>query len=82
MLKLACYTNWMTNKGITLVGMTGAGKTTIGPILGNKLSWPVYDVDSIIVKEQSKKSGQILKLSGRQTLIDLETDCIKQTESL
>ena len=67
----------MQQKGITLIGMTEAGKTTLGPILAKKLHWPVHDVDEIIKKQEGKKLiGEILQEHGQEYLLELETKCV------
>lgn len=62
-------------KGITLIGMPEAGKTTLGPVLGTKLGWEVIDVDSLIVEREGELIGQILENNGQEYLLDLETKC-------
>jgi len=37
---------------IVLIGMSGAGKTTIGKYLAKKLNMTLVDTDDIIVKKQ------------------------------
>jgi shikimate kinase len=66
----------MKRKGITLIGMSEAGKTTLAPILAQKLGWPVYDVDDMIIKEQGKLIGQVLAEYGQKYLLNLETQCV------
>ena len=67
----------MKQKGITLIGMTEAGKTTLGPILAKKLGWPVYDVDEIIKKQEGNKLiGEILQEHGQEYLLELEKKCV------
>jgi|GEM_PF-2976982 len=66
--------------GITLIGMSGAGKTTTGPLLAETLAWPLSDVDSIIIEEQGKLIGEIVTESGEAHLLDLETKCVNKLD--
>lgn len=66
--------------GITLIGMSGAGKTTLGPLLGERLGWPISDVDSIIVEREGRLIGQIVKEEGQERLLELETECVNQQD--
>jgi shikimate kinase len=67
-------------KGITLMGMTGAGKSTIGPILAKKLNWKIYDVDRMIVEKKGMLLGEIVEKEGAQYLLDYETELIRQLD--
>ncbi|AKB19909.1 MULTISPECIES: shikimate kinase [unclassified Methanosarcina] len=51
---------------ITLIGMAGAGKSTIGKALARRLNYTFIDVDSMI----TQRTGMPL-----QTLIDKQGDC-------
>lgn len=59
-------------KGITLIGMPGSGKSTIGKILAEKLGWNFIDLDILIKEKTGKTHAEILEEKGNQELLRLE----------
>jgi len=57
---------------ITLCGMMGAGKTSIGRILANKLEYDFIDVDKIIEIEAKKTIKKIFEEDGEAYFRDQE----------
>ena len=51
-------------KNIVLVGMMGAGKTTVGELLATKLNRELKDIDCVIEQEQ-KNNGHHLGIQNR-----------------
>ena len=49
---------------IILVGMMGAGKTTIGKLLSNKLGYDFVDLDKIIEEKSGVKINTIFEIEG------------------
>ena len=49
---------------IILVGMMGAGKTTIGKLLSNKLDYDFIDLDKIIEEKSGVKINTIFEIEG------------------
>ena len=49
---------------IILVGMMGAGKTTIGKLLSNKLGYDFIDLDKIIEEKSGVKINTIFEIEG------------------
>ena len=41
----------MKNVNITLIGMTGSGKSVVGSVLANSLGWKFIDVDLLMEEE-------------------------------
>jgi len=57
---------------ITLCGMMGSGKSTIGKILANKLNYNFIDVDKVIEIEAKKTIKKIFEEDGEEFFRDLE----------
>jgi len=51
------------SKNIVLIGMPGAGKTTIGRMLHERLELKFVDVDDFIVKESGKTIPELFEVS-------------------
>lgn len=67
-------------KRIVLMGFMGAGKTTIGKALAEKLSWDFIDTDAEIEKEQGRKISEIFETEGEQAFRDMETRLLEKLE--
>ena len=63
-------------KNITLIGMPGAGKSTIGVILAKSLLCDFTDTDLIIQKKTGKSLCQLLDEEGTEGFLQLENDII------
>ena len=61
---------------ITLIGMPGAGKSTIGVILAKSLLCDFIDTDLIIQKKTGKSLCQLLDENGTEGFLQLENDII------
>jgi len=69
------------NKNIVLIGMPGAGKSTVGVILAKRLGFDFVDTDLLIQSHTGLRLQQIIDTQGlprfreieEQTLIDLDT---------
>lgn len=59
-------------KGITLIGMPGSGKSTIGKIVAQKLGWKFVDLDTLIKEKTKRSHGEILYEDGADELVRLE----------
>ena len=49
---------------VWLVGMPGAGKTTVGRMLAERLGWPFVDVDQRIEREAGRSVSEIFAADG------------------
>lgn len=63
-------------KNVTLIGMPGAGKSTIGVILAKSLLCDFTDTDLIIQKKTGKSLCQLLDEKGTEGFLQLENDII------
>ena len=61
---------------IYLIGMMGAGKTTVGRMLAERLGWDCVDMDQQIEKEQGKSIPAIFAESGEEGFRRLETELL------
>jgi XRE family aerobic/anaerobic benzoate catabolism transcriptional regulator len=64
---LSCLSSYLDgSKGphISLIGMRGAGKTTVGNILARSLKVPFYELDTLIVKDTGLSLREIFDLEG------------------
>jgi shikimate kinase len=53
---------------ILLVGMMGAGKTTIGCALSALIGWPYYDNDELLARAVGKDTRRVLDEDGQAAL--------------
>jgi len=66
-------------KSIALIGLSGVGKSTIAPLLAEKLAWPCFDTDGMIVEQQGKLIAEIFALEGEKFFRDLEAAILRET---
>lgn len=65
-------------KIIYLIGFMCAGKTTIGTLLAEKISYEFLDTDSYIERLESKKIDDIFALKGEPYFRDLEIKALRE----
>lgn len=58
---------------IYLSGFMGAGKSTVGAVLADRLDWPFKDLDDVIEREEGRSIPEIFEQSGEAVFRDLET---------
>lgn len=61
-------------KGVTLIGMPGAGKSTIGKLLAERLRYKFVDLDILIKEKEGRSHTDILENDGEVKLLKLEND--------
>lgn len=65
-------------ENIVLIGMPGAGKSTVGKILAKKYCRTLVDTDTLIEKKTGKKISDIFKESGENEFRKIETELIRE----
>lgn len=64
---------------ITLIGMPGAGKSTVGVILSKIVNLNFTDTDLLIQQSQGQKLCDIITQKGVPSFLDIEKDVITNT---
>ena len=62
---------------ISLIGMMGSGKTTIGKLLAKELSYSFVDTDALIVKNENRSINDIFANSGESYFRNIESNILK-----
>lgn len=62
---------------IYLIGFMGAGKSTVGHLLGKALNATFIDLDQLIEQKCNKKISEIFKDDGEMTFRKIEADYLK-----
>lgn len=66
----------MSRSNIVLIGMPGAGKSTVGVLLARTLKMPFIDTDILIQEEQNMLLQDIINTYGIEKLLDTEENTI------
>lgn len=64
-------------RSISLIGMPGSGKSTVGRMLAERLNFEFVDVDRLIESGEGLKLHQLIDRDGMQGFLDLEADYIQ-----
>lgn len=57
---------------VSLIGMAGAGKSTIAPLLARALGWPYMDTDLLMEAYMGGSLQEIYDAAGSEEFLDLE----------
>ncbi len=63
-------------KSVTLIGMPGAGKSTVGVLLAKSLLMDFTDTDLIIQRETGKSLCEIIEKEGTESFLETENRII------
>ncbi len=61
---------------IALVGLRGAGKSTVGPLLAHRLGLPFVEIDELIVAESGLPLNQLFEIHGESYYRRLEREVL------
>lgn len=64
---------------VALVGFMGAGKTTVGQALAERLGWRFLDLDRLIEDREGRTVEQIFRESGEQVFRNLERQLLRES---
>jgi shikimate kinase len=71
----------LNGTNIFLIGMMGAGKSTVGKLLAQKLGYNFLDTDPLIEQCAGKSIPEIFANDGEETFRDLEQQVLAQVAS-
>ena len=66
---------------IVLVGLPGAGKSTVGRLVAEGLGASVIDIDGLLVREMGKPVSQIFGMVGEVRFREMERDAVKAAQA-
>lgn len=69
--RLQCHT-------ISIIGMPGSGKTTLGKALSKRYGMKLFDTDKVISAEYGLTINQIFQSAGEDAFRNLETKCVRE----
>ncbi|WP_029896695.1 homoserine kinase [Desulfohalovibrio reitneri] len=61
---------------VILIGIAGAGKSTLAPLLAHKLGWEHMDTDRLLEATHGRPLQDIMDSCGRETFLHLEEEVV------
>lgn len=68
----------LTGINLYLIGMMGAGKTSVGQLLAQKLGYHFFDTDALIEQLAGQTINEIFATSGEEAFRELETQVLAE----
>jgi shikimate kinase len=66
---------------IVLTGFMGSGKSTVGPLLAERVGWSFFDVDQVIEAEAGVNIAELFDRQGEAAFRDREQETITRLSS-
>ena len=66
LLRKRCDPPWGSRRGIALIGLRGAGKTTLGRLLAERCGWPFVRLGDWIVRLGGMETEELFSLGGQK----------------
>jgi len=65
---------------LTLIGMPGAGKSTVGVVAAKLLGMDFVDVDLVIQQRQKRLLSEIMRQEGSRRFLEIEEEAVLSLE--
>ena len=71
-------TGLQPQRRVFLIGFMGAGKTTVGKVLAQRLGWKFYDLDQLIETREQRSIASIFAESGENAFRTIESAVLNE----
>ena len=68
------------DKNLVLIGMPGAGKSTVGVLLAKALKMPFTDTDILIQRQENSYLQELIEKHGIEGFIRIEENTVKSLD--
>lgn len=72
----------MRASSVVLVGLSGAGKSTVGPLLAERLGWRFIDFDEQIARDAGTTIAEIFRTEGEASFRERERRLTRELSSV
>ena len=69
-------------RNLVLIGLMGAGKSTVGRLLAERLHRPFADTDAIVEEEAGLSVAEVFAQHGERAFRDLESEAVRRVSAL
>jgi shikimate kinase len=69
-------------RNLVLVGMTGAGKTTVGRLVAARLERPFVDTDAVVEAQEGRTVAELFDREGERRFRELEAAAVRRVSAL
>jgi shikimate kinase len=69
-------------RNIVLIGLMGAGKSTVGRLLARRLGRPFVDTDDVVEAEERRTVAEIFATDGERRFRELEAAAVRRVSAL
>lgn len=66
-----------SQSSLALVGLSGSGKSTLAQMLAAQLSWPLHDIDAMIVAQTRQTAAELFATQGEHVFRDIECQLLR-----